>query len=118
MSRHRGIRARSWALASAATLAATAVAVSPAVVTPAWGVASTGLVVNEVYGGGGNAGSLWTTDFIELTNRSADPVPVAGWSVQYHSASATGAWQVTPLTGEIAPGQLFLIAQATGSGGT
>ncbi len=117
MSR-RWVRRRTLSLGAAATLAVSAIAVSPAIVTPAWGVASTGLVINEVYGGGGNAGSLWTTDFIELTNRSSDPVPVSGWSVQYHSASATGAWQVTPLTGEIAPGQLYVVSEATGSGGT
>jgi uncharacterized protein len=94
------------------------VAASVVLVAPAQGVASTGLVVNEVYGGGGNAGSLWTTDFIELTNRSGDPIDVTGWSVQYHSASATGTWQVTALSGVIDPGELYLVAESTGTGGT
>lgn len=79
---------------------------------------SSGIVVNEVYGGGGNAGATYTSDFIELRNRGTAAVSLDGWSVQYHSASATGAWQVTPLTGAIAPGAIYLIAEATGTGGT
>jgi uncharacterized protein len=79
---------------------------------------SSGIVVNEVYGGGGNSGATYTNDFIELTNRSNAPVTVDGWSVQYHSAGATGAWQVTPLSGTIAPGGRYLIAEAQGTGGT
>ena len=79
---------------------------------------SSGIVINEVYGGGGNAGATYTNDFIELTNRSNAPVTVDGWSVQYHSAGATGAWQVTPLSGTIAPGGRYLIAEAQGTGGT
>ncbi len=93
-----------------------------AIVTPAATSAdatpSTSVLINEVYGGGGNSGATFTNDFIELTNRSAAPVSVDGWSVQYHSSSATGAWQVTPLSGSIAPGAFYLIAEAQGTGGT
>src|SRR5512133_2450676 len=79
---------------------------------------SSGIVVNEVYGGGGNSGATYTTDFIELRNRGTAAVSLDGWSVQYHSASATGTWQVTQLTGTIAPGAIYLVAEATGTGGT
>jgi uncharacterized protein len=79
---------------------------------------SSGIVINEVYGGGGNSGATYTNDFIELTNRSNAAVSVDGWSVQYHSAGATGAWQVTPLSGTIAPGGRYLVAEAQGTGGT
>src|SRR6266536_2010484 len=85
---------------------------------PASAAPSSGIVVNEVYGGGGNSGATYTNDFIELTNRSSSPVSVDGWSVQYQSGGATGAWQVTQLSGSIAPGALYLIAEAKGSGGT
>lgn len=78
---------------------------------------STSVVVSEVYGGGGNSGATLTHDFIELGNRSSQPVSLEGWSVQY--ASATGStWQVTPLRGSIAPGASFLVQEAAGSGGT
>jgi len=88
------------------------------VATSADATPSTALVVNEVYGGGGNSGATYTNDFIELTNRSSAAVSVDGWSVQYHSSSATGAWQVTPLSGSIAPGAFYLIGESQGAGGT
>ncbi|TDH18317.1 T9SS type A sorting domain-containing protein [Segetibacter sp. 3557_3] len=75
------------------------------------------VVVNEVYGGGGNSGSVYKNDFIELFNNGNISVDLTGWSVQY--ASATGAaWQLTPLSGSIAPKGYFLVKQAAGTGGT
>ncbi len=76
------------------------------------------VVISQVYGGGGNSGSIYTNDFIELFNRSAASVNLNGWSVQY--ASATGStWQQTNLTNvTLAPGQYYLIQQAAGAGGT
>jgi len=44
-------------------------------------------------------------------------VSLAGWSVQYAAATGT-SWQVTPLTGTLAPGRYLLVAEAAGSGGT
>ncbi len=79
--------------------------------------ASPDVLLSQVYGGGGNSGATYTNDFIELFNRGTSTVDVTGWSVQY--ASATGSsWQVTTLSGTIAPGQFFLIQEAAGSGGT
>ena len=86
--------------------------------SPGTAAPSSGIVVNEVYGGGGNSGATYTNDFIELRNRGTAAVSLDGWSVQYHSGSATGAWQVTPLSGSIAPGAIYLVAEATGTGGT
>ncbi len=79
---------------------------------------SSGVVVSEVYGGGGNTGATYTSDFIELRNRGTAAASLDGWSVQYHSGGATGTWQVTPLSGTIAPGAIYLVAEATGTGGT
>jgi hypothetical protein len=53
---------------------------------------STTVVVSQVYGGGGNSGATYTHDFIGLFNRGSSPASVAGWSVQY--ASATGTRQL------------------------
>lgn len=95
--------------------AALALAVTGAVVglsTSASAVSST-VVVNEVYGGGGNSGAVFDRDFVELANRSASPVDLAGWRVEY--ASATGAtWAGTPLTGTIPAGGRFLVGEAFG----
>ncbi|MBA2250295.1 MAG: Ig-like domain-containing protein [Chitinophagaceae bacterium] len=75
------------------------------------------VVINEVYGGGGNSGSTYTNDFIELYNNGASAQDLTGWSVQYASATGT-TWQVTNLAGIIQPGQYFLIQEAAGAGGT
>ena len=76
------------------------------------------VVISQLYGGGGNGGSTYTHDFIELFNRGTAPVSLNGWSVQY--ASATGStWAVTNLTNvTLQPGQYYLIQQAQGAGGT
>src|SRR5205807_4418167 len=78
---------------------------------------STTMVISQIYGGGGNSGSTYKNDFIELYNLSNATVDVSAWSVQYASATS-GTWQVTPLTGSIAPGHYYLVQEAAGSGGT
>jgi len=75
------------------------------------------LVISQVYGGGGNAGATLTNDFIEVFNPGTSAVNVAGWSVQYASATGT-TWQVTALSGTIQPGAYALIQEAAGAGGT
>ncbi|WP_194926967.1 lamin tail domain-containing protein [Catenulispora pinisilvae] len=81
---------------------------------------SNDVVVNEVYGGGGNSGATLKNDFIELRNDGTAPVSLASWSVQYISAApgAATTWQVSNLSGSIAPGKTYLIAEAAGTGGT
>ncbi len=77
------------------------------------------VVISQVYGGGGNAGSTYTNDFIELFNRGSAPVSLNGWSVQYNSATGTGTWQVTNLSNvTLQPGQYYLVQEAVGAGGT
>jgi hypothetical protein len=83
---------------------------------------SSGVVISQVYGGGGNGGSTFKNDFIELFNFSNATLDISNWSVQY--SSATGAsWQITNLcpsgnTCTIAPGHYYLIQEAQGAGGT
>jgi len=55
-------------------------------------LAAGNVVISQVYGGGGNSGATLRNDYIELFNRSAAPVSLAGWSVQYAS-SAGNTWQ-------------------------
>ncbi len=75
------------------------------------------LVISQVYGGGGNAAAPYGNDFIELFNRGTTTVSLAGMSVQYASATGTGnfgANPVTVLSGSLAPGQYYLVQQASG----
>ena len=87
-----------------------------AVQTPADAAPSSTLVINEVYGGGGNASATFQNDFIELRNASTADVPLTGYSVQYTSAGGTGSWAATPLTGSIPAGRTYLVQEAAGAG--
>jgi len=85
---------------------------------------SADIVISQIYGGGGNSGATYTHDFIELFNRGTSSVSLAGWSVQYASATGTGnigssSTQLTELPNvSLAPGQYLLIQEAQGTGGT
>jgi len=81
---------------------------------------SSGVVISQVYGGGGNAGSVYKNDFIELHNRGPVAVDVSGWAVQYTSGNGAGTWTVTaiPAGKIIQPGGYFLVQEAVGTGGT
>ncbi|HBK47359.1 MAG TPA: nuclease, partial [Xanthomonadaceae bacterium] len=81
------------------------------------GHAGAQVVISQVYGGGGNSGATYKSDFIELHNNGAGPVSLAGWSLQYAS-SAGSSWQVTALAGSIPAGGYYLVKQADGSGGS
>ena len=76
-----------------------------------------GIVISQIYGGGGNTSATLRNDFIELFNRSDKAVSISGWSVQY--ASATGSsWDRTLLSGTLQPGQYYLVQEAQGNGGS
>jgi uncharacterized protein len=79
---------------------------------------TSGVVVSQIYGGGGNTGATLRNDFVELFNAGAAPVSLNGWSVQYAAAGGT-SWAVTALTNvSLQPGQYYLVQQAQGAGGT
>lgn len=79
---------------------------------------SAGVVISQIYGGGGNSGATLKNDFIEIFNAGAVPTRLAGWSVQYASATGT-SWQVTPLGNvTLQPGQYYLVQEAVGAGGS
>jgi len=90
---------------------------------------SSAIKISQVYGGGGNSGSTYTNDFIELYNTSGAPVDISGWSVQYTGATTDFATQTTgtsptplitiiPAGTTIQPGHYFLIQESQGAGGT
>ena len=94
-----------------------ALAASTALLSSGAYASSNGLVISQVYGGGGNSGSIYKNDFIELFNSSTVAINLSGYSVQYSSATGT-TWQTTPLTGTLAPGRYYLVQQAVGAAGT
>ena len=77
----------------------------------------TGLVISEVYGGGGNTDALYKSDFVELYNPTDAAIPVNGWSLQIRAANSTGAGSVTTLSGSVPARGHYLVKQASGTGG-
>jgi MYXO-CTERM domain-containing protein len=78
---------------------------------------STGVVISQVFGGGGNQGAPFTHDFIELFNRGAEPVSLAGWSIQYGGDNRAFSQRLDLPAVEIPAGGYFLIQLAGGNNG-
>jgi hypothetical protein len=74
---------------------------------------ASGVVVSQVYGGGGNAGASFRNDYVELFNAGDSAADLSGWTVQYSTAAGT-SWQPSTLSGTIAPGHYYLVALASG----
>jgi hypothetical protein len=79
--------------------------------------AGNALVISQIYGGGGNKGSLFTNDFIEIFNNSPSVADLSGFSVQYASGSGK-TWHKTDLSGPLDPYRYYLIQEAGGTHGT
>ena len=76
------------------------------------------VVINEVYGGGGNASAPYLNDFVELYNKTSSAVTMTNWSIQYTSAGGT-TWGNTSTTkatfsGTIPANSYFLVQLASG----
>jgi uncharacterized protein len=108
-------RRRAQALSLAAALALALLVSLPG---PAR-AAGANVVISQVYGGGGNTGAPFANDFVELFNRGTTSASVAGWSLQYTSATGTGnlgasSGQLTELPDvSLAPGQYLLVEEAS-----
>ena len=71
-------------------------------------------MISQVYGGGGNTGATYTNDYVELINPTGVSFNLAGWTLQYGSATGTTWTNNQPLGGIIAPGEYYLVGLASG----
>jgi 2',3'-cyclic-nucleotide 2'-phosphodiesterase/3'-nucleotidase/5'-nucleotidase len=76
------------------------------------------VVISQVYGGGGNSGAPYKSDFIELYNPTDHSITLDGMKLVY--GSAAGAWptsgdNIMTLQGTIGAGQYYLTKQADGT---
>lgn len=99
--------------------ATTAIAIAAGVVTVATGPAhaapdGSNVVINEVYGGGGNAGSVYSNDFVELYNPTNAPIDLTGWVIDQRSAK-NGTGNKATLSGIIPAGGYYLVQGAAGN---
>ena len=91
------------------------------VVAPTASAAADGsnVVINEVYGGGGNNDSVFSNDFVELFNPTDKPIDVTGWEIQQFSTKGNkGARHPHVLEGVIQPKSFFLIQGWAGNNDT
>ncbi|WP_018297379.1 ExeM/NucH family extracellular endonuclease [Corynebacterium lubricantis] len=72
------------------------------------------IVINELYGGGGNSGSVFNNDFVELYNPTAEPIDITGWTLTQLSA-AGNVGNRAPLSGIVPANSYFLIQGAPGN---
>lgn len=77
------------------------------------------VVINEVYGGGGNSGAPYQNDFVELYNNSGTDITLSNWSIQYTSAGGT-SWGNNKVifSGTILKDGYFLIKLSGGATGS
>ena len=75
---------------------------------PAGAVMESGLVISQVYGGGGTSGATYNSDFVELFNRGSNTESLLGWSLQF-AAGGSNTWSVMPLSGTLEPGKHLLV---------
>lgn len=93
------------ATVAATLVAAPLVSVSTALANPA----GTGLVISEAYLKGGSANQPFTNKFVELENPTDAPVSLAGWTLQYRSATGTGNFSTGALSGTVPAKGSFLV---------
>jgi hypothetical protein len=81
-------------------------------------VANAQIVINEVYGAGGNSGAVYINDFVELINSGTSTATITGASLQYASATGTFNSYVTLPSITLSAGQKFLIEMIPSTAGT
>ena len=112
--RQNNRRAVSSTLAIALAAGTVSVAAPSALANPQ----GTNVVINEVYGGGGNSGAKYTHDFVELYNPTERDIDLTGWVLDQQSTAGNSGSKVA-LRGVVPAGGYFLIqgkAGDTGSG--
>ncbi|WP_041596869.1 choice-of-anchor D domain-containing protein [Granulicella tundricola] len=82
---------------------------------PAFG--QSGLLISQIYGGGGNSGASFNADFIELYNPTSAAISTSGLSVQYASAAGNFTQSLTLASASI-PSHTYFLVQTTASGTT
>lgn len=108
----RFTRARALAIALAG-----ATTVSMAVIPGAAAAVDGGdVVINEVYGGGGNSGATLKNDFVELHNPTSADIDLSGHVIEYFSSKGSSGGKHT-LAGTIPAGGFYLLNLAAGNGG-
>lgn len=101
--------------AAGLTAAVTGLALVLVPVTASAAPDASNVVINEVYGGGGNSGSVYSHDFVELYNPTDRDIDLSGWAIDQRSAADNRGTLHTIQSGIIPAGGHFLIRGAAGN---
>ena len=79
---------------------------------------TTDVIITQVYGGGGNSGASYKSDFVELYNSSSFDVDISGWTLYYLGATSasTNVKYEFPTNTIIKAGKYFALKCADGTG--
>lgn len=69
------------------------------------------VVLNEVYGGGGNSGAPYRNDFIELYNNSSADINISGYKISYYSSGGSLGGSLTLAAGATIKAKGFFLIQ-------
>jgi hypothetical protein len=72
-----------------------------------------GLLISQIYGGGGNSSASYSADFVEIYNPTSSPISTAGLSIQYASAAGNFTQAIALTSATIQPGHYFLVQTTT-----
>src|SRR2546428_5333237 len=79
-------------------------------------LASGEVVINEIYGGGGNSSAPFNQDFVELFNNSTDAVDISGFQLEYASPRQSLRTIATiPVSTILGAGEFYVIGGARGA---
>lgn len=77
---------------------------------------TTGLVISQAFGSGGNAGAPFNADFVELHNNSNASISLSGLSIQYGSATSSTWSGVSALPAASIPAGGYYLIQISAIG--
>ena len=95
-------------LGAAFAIALAAGTVSVVAPTANAAVDGSNVVINEVYGGGGNAGGKFNNDFVELYNPTDAEIDISGWKLNQKAANGNTG-NTVKLSGKVPAKGFFLI---------
>lgn len=80
--------------------------------------AGAGLVISQIYGGGGTSKALWNRGYVELFNSTKSPIPLKGLSLHYAGPiSDYGLAARLPADAVVPAGGYFLVGFLAGQSG-
>lgn len=79
---------------------------------------SPNVIITQVYGGGGNSGAIYKSDFVELYNTTNSDINISGWNLYYLGATSasTNMKYVFPTNTIIKANKYYVLKCADGAG--